>query len=488
MSLESADATADEILVPVTTANPPMNKLSVLMPLYNESRTLRTIIKRVMDSPVDMEIELICVDDSSSDNSLSILNELAGVDPRIVVVSQPENMGKGAAIRAAIERMTGDIAIIQDADLEYSPEEYPRVVAPIRDGVADAVYGSRFASSEVRRVLFFWHALGNRLLTTMSNMANDINLTDMETCYKAVRADWLKRLRLTSNRFGLEPEITARLARSGARMYEVPISYHGRTYDEGKQIGWRDGLEALWLIAKFRFIDTKHLRDSAHVTLENLANAPGISRWMLKQFDPHIGQHVLEAGCGAGNVTPSLIERERLTAVDFDKAHVESLRRRFGHLENFNIVEGDLTDPSLYERLEGDFDSVVCINVLEHLEKPEVAVRGFRDVLRSRGHALILVPAHNWLFSAADEALGHSMRYSRQALESVLDGAGFEIVSIRQFNRLGVLGWMINKMLQRTDIGRFQARMFGWLLPIARLVETFAFLPGLSWIAIARAP
>jgi len=464
-----------------------MSKLSVLMPVYNESRTLRTIVKRVLDAPVSMEIELVCVDDGSSDGSLSILRELAEADPRIVVVAQPRNMGKGAAIRAAVDAMTGDIGIIQDADLEYSPDDYPRIVAPILDGVADAVYGSRFASSEVRRVLFFWHALGNRLLTMLSNMANDLNLTDMETCYKAVRGDLLKRLRLTSDRFGLEPEMTARLARSGARIYEVPISYYGRTYAEGKNIGWRDGMEALWLIFKFRFLDTRHLNDSGHVTLESLGAAPGISRWMLGQFDSYLGSRVLEVGCGAGNLTRHLIDRERLVAVDIDPAHVDIVRSKYGHLENLSVLQGDLMDPTLYSRLDGDFDSVVCINVLEHLEQPDVAVRGFKEVLRSGGHALILVPAHDWLFSAADLALGHATRYSRDELFWLLEDAGFEIVSIEQFNRLGVLGWIVNKMLHRTDIGRLQARAFGWLLPLARVVERLGLLPGLSWIAVARA-
>ena len=164
-------------------------KLSVLMPVYNESRTLRTIVDKVLASPVDIELELVCVDDCSKDDSLEILNELAAADPRIKVIAQPVNMGKGKAIRTAIDNMTGDIGIIQDADLEYDPDEYPLVLAPLLAGRADAVYGSRFASSEQRRVLFFWHSLGNKLLTLLSNMANDLNLTDMETCYKAVRAD-----------------------------------------------------------------------------------------------------------------------------------------------------------------------------------------------------------------------------------------------------------------------------------------------------------
>ncbi|HJQ95475.1 MAG TPA: glycosyltransferase [Acidimicrobiia bacterium] len=465
-----------------------MRKLSVLMPVFNEARTLQSIVKRVLDSPVQLEIELICVDDGSSDGSLAILTELAEGDSRIKVIAQSRNMGKGKAIRTAIDHMTGDIGIIQDADLEYDPSEYPKMVAPILEGVADAVYGSRFASSEVRRVLFFWHSLGNRILTTLSNMANDINLTDMETCYKAVRADLMKSLRLTSDRFGLEPEITARLARSGARMYEVPISYRGRTYAEGKNIGWRDGLEALWLIIKFRLFDTRHVQSAGHVTLESLAGAPGISKWMLEQFDGYLGDTVMEAGCGAGNLTKSLIDRRRLVALDIDPTHVDSVASRYGHLENVSVVAGNLEEASTFDRWQDEFDSVLCVNVLEHLAHPDVAVSGFFDVLKSGGHALVLVPAHDWLFSATDEALGHVTRYSEEALVALLEQADLEVVRVKQFNRLGVSGWLVNKALRRTNIGRLQARAFGWLMPAARTIERFTILPGLSWIAIARKP
>ncbi len=464
-----------------------MKTLSVLMPVYNESRTLRTIVTRVLASPVDLDIELVCVDDYSSDNSLEILRELAAADDRIKVIGQPSNMGKGKAIRTGIEHMTGDVAIVQDADLEYDPNEYPKVLAPILAGDADAVYGSRFASSEVRRVLFFWHSLGNKLLTTMSNMANDLNLTDMETCYKAVKADLLKSLRLTSDRFGLEPEITARLAHSGARIYEVPISYHGRTYAEGKNIGWKDGVEALWLIFKFRFLDNKATTDPGHSTLESLGLTPSVSAWMLGNFTPFLGNSVLEAGSGSGNITAHLISTKRLLVVDIDPAHIQSVKKRFGHLENVHASVEDLEVERTYEGLD-PFDSVVCMNVLEHLDKPEFAVDGFARVLRPGGHALVLVPAHEWLFSAADTALEHRKRYSAEEVRAMLESAGFEVIKCHYFNRLGVLGWYTNKLLGRTTITKTQARIFGILLPLARLVERISILPGLSVVAIARRP
>ena len=234
-------------------------KLSVLMPVYNEAKTLPIILQRVLDAPVDLDIEILAVDDASTDGSWQILCDSAAKDSRIHCLRHTVNRGKGAAIRSAIKMMSGDIAVLQDSDLEYDPADYPRLLKPILEGRADAVFGSRFASSPERRVLLYWHSLGNKVLTGLTNMLNDLNLTDMETGYKAIRANVLHSLRLNSERFGIEPEITTRLAQWGARIYEVPISYYGRTYAEGKHIGWRDGVQAVWLLFRYRWFDTKFL-------------------------------------------------------------------------------------------------------------------------------------------------------------------------------------------------------------------------------------
>ena len=210
--------------------------LSVLMPVYNERRTLKAIVRRVLESPTPIPLELVAVDDGSTDGSADLLRELAAHDPRIRPVFHDKNRGKGAAIQTAIREMTGDIAIIQDADLEYDPAEIGKVIQPIVDGRADAVFGSRFLSSDYRRVLYYWHSLGNGALTWLCNVLCDINLTDMETCYKAVRADILRQTPLHFRDFALEPELTFRLAQWGIRLYEVPVSYAGRTYAEGKKI------------------------------------------------------------------------------------------------------------------------------------------------------------------------------------------------------------------------------------------------------------
>jgi glycosyltransferase involved in cell wall biosynthesis len=232
----------------LTPLDPATMRLSVLIPIYNERNTIETILDRVHASPVRKEI--ICVDDCSTDGSRERLIELqaAGYIHRLIL--QPQNRGKGAAIRTALAASTGDIVIVQDADLEYDPQDWPALLQPIVDGKADACFGSRFLGGP-HRVLYYWHSVGNTILTTFCNMLVNLNLTDMETCYKAVRGDLARSLRLTSDRFGFEPEITARLAQRDARIYEVPISYAGRTYAEGKKINWKDGVAAFWHMLRF---------------------------------------------------------------------------------------------------------------------------------------------------------------------------------------------------------------------------------------------
>lgn len=231
--------------------------LSIVMPVYNERQTLFEIIKRVLDAPISIDRELLLVDDFSRDGTRDLYKDLPTAFPgaNIRVILHEVNQGKGAALRTGFRETKGDIVIVQDADLEYSPNDYPKLLKPILDGRADVVFGSRFVGSDEHRVLYFWHSVGNRFLTLLSNMMTDLNLTDMETCYKVFKGDIIRKINIKSDRFGVEPEVTAKVARMGCKVYEVGISYSGRSYEEGKKITWKDGFKAIYAIMRFAFSD-----------------------------------------------------------------------------------------------------------------------------------------------------------------------------------------------------------------------------------------
>jgi len=230
-----------------------LNTLSIVIPVYNELDTIGEILRLVEAAPVSgLRKEIVLVDDRSTDGTRDFLRKEVETRAGVRVLYHDRNRGKGAALRTGISHTTGDVVLIQDADLEYDPREYPKLLAPILDGRADVVYGSRFSGSEAKRVLFFWHSVGNRFLTTLSNVFTNINLTDMETCYKVFRGDVIRGMRIEEDRFGFEPEVTAKVAKLKCRIYEVGIGYSGRTYAEGKKIGWKDGIRAVWCILKYR--------------------------------------------------------------------------------------------------------------------------------------------------------------------------------------------------------------------------------------------
>jgi glycosyltransferase involved in cell wall biosynthesis len=464
-----------------------IKKLSVLMPIYNERWTLEDIVQRTLQSPISLEIELVAVDDCSRDGSWELLQRLAAQDSRIKPIRHAKNQGKGVAIRTARQHMTGDVAVIQDADLEYNPAEYPLLLAPILEGKADAVFGSRF-TGHTRRVLFFWHYVVNSILTLISNMFTDLNLTDMETCYKMVRTDILKRLRLNADTFTLEPEITCRLSQWRARIYEVPISYAGRTYDEGKKIGAMDGVKALWQLIYSKFIDPQFTDHLGLYLLTSASRTLRYHRWLMKQFKDYVGQRVLDAGAGIGSMSGLLMNREQLIAVDQDSAYLTAMRQRFCLRRNVRVEEADLNKPESFAAWRNEnLDTILCINVLENLDSDEEALCRFYETLTPGGHCIVVAPSDPGLYNNMDKELGRHRRYSEVELRQKMARAGFQVVYGRQFCKVGALAWMIlGRLLRRRHVSPRQMIWFDRLWPIIQLMDHVLPTSGLSMIVVGK--
>lgn len=315
--------------------------LSILIPVYNEKHTIESILEEVLEVslPENLEKEIILVDDGSTDGTREILKVLEDKKiPNLKIYYNEKNMGKGATICKALNLSTGDICIIQDADLEYNPKEYPALLKPILSGDADVVYGSRFVPSQYARVLYFWHYLGNRFLTFLSNCFTNLNLTDMETCYKVAIGPLFRSIPIRSKRFGIEPEITSKFAKRKFRIYEVPISYKGRTYLEGKKITWWDGLKTLFTITLFWLLNDSLKREYAKGKREVLEETPKYQIWLLKKIFPHIGERVLEIEPSIGNRIFFLLPKEKYTGITFYEDYFKDLNLRFGEKKGVSII------------------------------------------------------------------------------------------------------------------------------------------------------
>ncbi len=297
--------------------------LSILIPVYNERTVVEKSLALVLAAPLpeNMDRELVIVDDCSTDGTSDILDRLAAREPRIRLFRQSVNQGKGAAVRRAIQEAIGDFCLVQDADMEYDPAEYPKLMRPLLDGHADAVFGSRYLAGEQSRVLPYWHTKINQFLTLVSNMFSNLNVTDMETCYKVFRTDLLKSIPIRSDRFGFEPEITMKVSKRKLRVYEVPISYHGRTYEEGKKIGWKDGAKALGVILYFWIIDDLYAETYGRGLLNSLTGTPQYQSWFTRILRPHLGDNVVlsEIGAGLEQLDPDALMGKKLLYVAAEK-------------------------------------------------------------------------------------------------------------------------------------------------------------------------
>ncbi|MCU1238355.1 MAG: glycosyl transferase, family 2 [Candidatus Solibacter sp.] len=465
-------------------------RLSVLVPLYNEEETVAALLEKVIAAPMPegMDLEIIVADDGSTDASVEEVERIAAAHPGMITLLKADrNRGKGAALRRAIAEARGEFAIVQDADLEYDPREYRHILNPLIDGRADAVFGSRFMVSGERRVLYFWHSLANSLLTGMCNIFADLNLTDMETCYKAFRTSLLKSIPIRSERFGFEPEITIKLAKRQARIYETPISYNGRTYDEGKKIGLKDAFEAFWVILKTAVSGDIYV-DKDKGILDAFSNAPNFNRWMADTIRPHIGKYVLEIGAGIGNLSRILSTgRKRYVATDLDAEHLERLRARLSARPQLETAVLDASRAEDGAAFRGQMDTVICLNVVEHIKDDLGALQNIHAALREGGRAIILVPEGQSIYCSLDEELGHWRRYSEEQLRARMVEAGFTVEAMLRFNRVSRPGWWWNgKVLRRRTISRSQLKNFDRLVWLFRRIDAKLPWSPTSIIAVGR--
>ena len=478
---------------PSTSAERGSVLFSILIPVYNEQAYLARVVERVLAAPLPdgVDRELILVDDCSTDRTPEVIATLVARYPdKIRAFRQPKNQGKGAAIRRAIQETNGDYAIIQDADLEYNPNEYSLVLAPLLDGRADVVYGSRFATRETRKIVNYHHKLGNLFLTHLSNWTTGLDLTDMETCYKAFRADVLKSIPLRSNRFGIEPEITAKIAKRGWTVYEVPISYNGRRYSEGKKIGWKDGVSAIRTIVKYWLVDDCFYDgDPNGDGARSLERSRVLTKAIVDKAVPFLGLQTLEIGAGQGETSRYLPQKERLTLADADAQNVKFLRAGYdgnavvdvarlnldaavdenATLLDFNDVSQTSESAQVAQTPQNaEYDAIVAFNRVDALRFDDAETFGrLRSLLKSNGRVVFTLPACG------------SESYSERELKRNLAAAGFRVEKIERFDALATfLGQRDGKTPSRKAL-----KLYDWLFRWTRWLDKF--VSGARFLVVA---
>ncbi|HLG14754.1 MAG TPA: glycosyltransferase [Blastocatellia bacterium] len=463
-------------------------RLSVLVPVYNERHVVEASLRRVLALKHELitNLELIVVDDCSTDGTREILLRLADEDQRITLLRHERNRGKGAAIRTAISHASGDIVVIHDADLEYNPADIPALLLPFAKEGADAVFGSRYLSAPYRRALMYRHTMLNKFVTTLGNWLTDLTLTDIETCYKAVNATLLKSIPLRSDDFRFEVEIAFKLAKRRARIFEAPIRYLPRTPQEGKKIRARDGMLALLAMIRFWLIDDLYKEDEygSHLLVE-LERTRRFNLWLGETLRPYIGDRVLEIGAGIGNLTNQFIPRELYIASDVNPNHLHYLRSYSFGKPYLRVMEIDAASSDHFAALENQFDTVLMLNELKHVSDGEKTLRNVWSALEPGGRAIIMAPQHPRLYGTMDKALEHRKRYTSEEFEQALTGAGFRIERMFDFNRFSVPGWWTNgKLLRRKRFSRVQLKIVDTLIPVLRRIDRVFPWGGISLIGI----
>ena len=467
-------------------------RLSILVPVYNERAVVRASLAKVLEAPLPdgLEREIILVDDCSTDGSGEILEAFVASHPEIKLFRKLKNEGKGAAIRTALGHATGDFVLVQDADLEYDPAEYGVLLRPLLEGRADAVFGSRYMAGEQRRILRFWHSMINHTITLLCNMFSDLHCTDIETCYKVFRTDLLKSIPIRSDRFGFEPEITMKTSKRKLRVYEVPISYHGRTFEEGKKIGWKDGVKALGVILYFWLVDDLYAENYGRQHLNNLTGTPQYISWATALIRPHLGDRVVELGAGIGDFTGRLMGRKiDYFACENEAVYLHALRNRFLKTPSVHVLELDPATPADFGQLPTGLDTALAVNVLESVADPAALLAQLAAKLGPGGRIVLLVPHVPGLFGSLDRELGYLRRFSRADINKLFETVGMTVESTQTFNRLGTLAWWTNsRLLGSRRISRITLKLFDKTVRLWRLIDRLIPLPGLTIVAVGRKP
>lgn len=466
--------------------------LSILIPVYNERYLAAASISRVLALQNDLinDIEVIIVDDGSNDGTWEVLREIANADSKVKLIKHDRNLGKGAAIQTAVKHATKDICIIHDADMEYEPQDIPSLLIPFVNEGADAVYGSRYLTASYRRVLLFRHSILNKCVTFLVNWFTDLDLTDVETCYKAIKTRLLKSIPIRSKDFRFEVEITMKLAKRKIRIFEVPIHYLPRTREEGKKIDFKDGILALFAMVRFSIIEDLYQKKAYGLKiLADMNHARRFNKWMANTLRPYLGKRVFEIGAGIGTLTNEFIPRELYVASDIDHHALDYLNAYAIGKPYLQVLKIDACCTQDFANLADHFDTILIINVLEHVADEDHTLRNLYSALMPSGKIIILVPQYPALYGSFDKALHHRERYTKEKLLASMTRAGFAVEKIFDFNRFTVPSWYLNgKILKRKHFSLLQLKILETLMPIIRRIDPFLPWGGLSIIGIGLKP